>query len=108
MRTIAEIDIQIEQLKLERENIRINERNQMKEFERQHQWTVPRKLQHMAYRYPNVSWLQANQLYSIAVDCVLSENNIEVLSDLPFGKGLMEVRIKFENLLDATSMGGDR
>ncbi len=98
MRTIKEIDMEIEKLKQERAEV---ERCSLREYDLQYQWELPRQLQHIALNYPTVSWIQTINLYTMAVDQVLLENKIEVLSELRFGKGRALAKAKFMELLKA-------
>lgn len=62
----------------------------MREFFIEHQYELPKKLYHHARKFPNVTFIQALKLYSLAVEEILTLYNAKHLYDTPlsFGRGL--------------------
>lgn len=71
-----------------------------------HQYELPRKLTHMYYaeQFPHVSFLQAVQLYQLAVEETLIMSNKKDLfsGELGFGRGLMIAQNKWLNKMQET------
>lgn len=68
-----------------------------------HQCELPSNLQHLAERYPNVTWDQAVKLYECAVRETIithsAENLYDVNANLGFGNGFVKAARRFEALL---------
>ena len=70
----------------------------------EHQYELPRRLQYYAKYYPNVSFSQAIELYSLSVQEVIVVSKAKHLFDTPlgFGRGLVYARNKwFEKMSQA-------
>ena len=63
----------------------------------EHQYELPKRLQYYAKYYPNVSFSQALELYSLSVREVIVLFKVKHLFDTPlgFGRGLMHARNKW-------------
>lgn len=60
---------------------------------------IPRRYEYLAHKYPEVSWKQANILWTHAVTTIKTIYKVEYLIDLPFGKGYVEAAYEFEEKL---------
>lgn len=63
--------------------------NYKKEYEKlikkEHQFYIPRTLEYLAVRYPQISWNDFRILYSSIVAKYLIIHNCDYISDIPFG-----------------------
>lgn len=75
------------------DNIRKNEdfRRTMKE----RQYLIPTRYYLDMQKYPHVPWVVATELYQLCVRQVLLMHNVELLLDIPFGKGFVIIKQMF-------------
>ena len=68
----------------------------------EYQYRLPSSLYPLAIRYNKVTWEQAIHLYEIAVETVLTISGEKDLysGKFSFGRGLLEARQEFIDLLD--------
>ena len=89
----------------------ISDRPCMIDYCIEHQYELPRKLQYYAKNYPNVSFYQALELYSLSVQEVLVLFKAKHLFDTPlgYGRGLVSARNKwFEKMSQAEEIATAR
>lgn len=67
----------------------------------EHQHDIPKRLFHLAEKYPNITWKKAKEYYARVVDNVILGAGEENLfsGNLSFGRGLKEAAARFEELL---------
>lgn len=68
---------------------------QFKQYMRDNQFYIPKKLSIFAEDYPNVTWFNACKIYKEIIENILADNDIELITDLPCGKGLFTARVMF-------------
>ena len=85
------------------EVIKVDTTEKSTDFLIRHQYEIPSNLQHLAERYPKVTWNQAIKLYECAVRETIITNSAENLYDvnanLGFGNGFVKASRCFEALL---------
>ena len=74
-----------------------------------HQYELPRKLWIFAYRFPNVAFYQAIELYEISVREVLTLYRAKNLYDEPlsFGRGLVRAQKLWLEKMDIANRIGE-
>lgn len=74
---------------------------QMKEwYKAGKQFLMPsRILWYTSHYYPEIPIGVAQDMYAVSVEMVLTKYDVECILDLPFGKGLVEARAIYENML---------
>jgi len=74
----------------------------IREYEKLHQHEIPSSLNYLAEQYTNITWKEAQHLYSIAIEETLMEYNVSRISEgeLGFGKGRIIAKYKFMKKLD--------
>lgn len=75
----------------------MNSRYPIREYERLHQHEIPASLNYLAEQYSNITWKEAQHLYSIAIEETLMEYNVSLISEggLGFGYGRNIAKNKF-------------
>lgn len=72
---------------------------EMKEWLVENQYRLPSRLNYLAFRYPAITWEQAQKFYALCVEEVIISNNAKNLYDseagLGFGRGLVLTRNLF-------------
>lgn len=77
------------------------DKNEYREIMRERQFKIPSKIEYLTKYYGDfLTYNQITLLYSLAVSEVLITHNIEVISDLPWGKGLLLAKRKWIQLMD--------
>lgn len=71
----------------------------LKEWIIGHEYEIPRKLFHLAWKVPHVTWLEATKLYQLSVEETKIYFNVKHICDIPWGKGLYMAKQSFENKL---------
>lgn len=73
-----------------------------KEFSVQIQYDLPRRLNHYAQDYPDLTWFRAQVLYKQAVEEVIRESGEKDLlsGELSFGRGWQKAAKKFIELIE--------
>ena len=69
----------------------------IREYEKLHQHEIPASLNYLAEQYSNITWKEAQHLYSIAIEETLMEYNVSLISEgeLSFGKGRYIAKNRF-------------
>lgn len=67
-----------------------------KEYMKERQFDIPHKLNYLSKIYPNITWNNARRIYREVVENILSDENIEVITDMPLGKGFLVAERMFE------------
>ena len=76
------------------------EDKQYRKYMLTHQFDIPRKIDYIARGYGDVlTYNQITNLYKASVNDVLNIHNIECVIDLPFGQGLREAQLRWEEKL---------
>ena len=76
----------------------------IEEYERDGgQYSIPKRLNYLAFKYNFVSWQDSQKLYQLAVDTTLTIFNVEILSQIPLGQGYRYAAKQFEELLKETN-----
>ena len=75
------------------DNIRKNE--EFRKVAKERQYLIPTRNYLGMQEYPHVPWVVATELYQLCVRQVLLMNNVELLLDIPFGKGFVIVKQMF-------------
>ena len=64
------------------------------------QFSIPRKLNYLADKYPTITWSEAKELYKTSVEELLKEFEVECILDIGgYGKGFVMASALFESKL---------
>ena len=64
------------------------------------QFSIPRKLNYLADKYPTITWSEAKELYKTSVEELLKEFDVECILDIGgYGKGFVMASALFESKL---------
>lgn len=70
-----------------------------REHMRINQYHIPKRLNYLARYYPEIPWFSAQRLYTAIVEKYLTIFQVEIITDIPFGRGFVLVRNEFEESL---------
>lgn len=73
-----------------------------REWAIEHEYEIPRQVNHLATKCPHVTWEEAQKLYQLAVEKAKIILKVEYICDATFGRGLAMVKDIFTE--DITSL----
>lgn len=74
-------------------------KEEFREWSKENQYYIPRKLEYIADCYPTLPWKKAKKMYEIAVKATLSIFSVDNIIEIPFGKGYSYARELWEEMI---------